>query len=217
MWQTQRTSRFLVPPEDPRRSPLKRVWGWAKDNAPLLAVLATLVGAILALGGVFIQQLGQRELERERMGAQLTLEDRRTQEAQLQSYLDDMGGMLLDEKRPLRKAKPGDDLSNLAQARTSSIFQRLDEDSTDQKEIVLRFLYDSRLITSERKSEAPDDGTPPLLDLEGIDLNGIDLNGANFGDDTDGFIYSIRLHRPLMSRADLRACFARFTLLSLGA
>lgn len=69
--------------------------------------------------------------------------ERRAQDETLQAYLDQIGQMLLDPNRPLRRSMYCDSLRTLARARTLAVLRRLDG---TQKGTVLQFLYESGLI-----------------------------------------------------------------------
>src|SRR5215203_2288893 len=87
-----------------------RVWKALKGNTALAGVLAALLAAVIGLGGVLYQQRVAFELA-----------DQERQETQVQTYFDDIGGLLLDTDRPLREARLGSDVSVLAQAKTLAV------------------------------------------------------------------------------------------------
>jgi uncharacterized protein YjbI with pentapeptide repeats len=93
---------------------------------------AALIGALVALGGVFTTQLVN--------GA---LDDRRNQAAVLQNYFEQIGKLLADPKRPLQRSTLGDSLSTIARAQTLSVLEGL---GPDRKRILLEFLHESGLI-----------------------------------------------------------------------
>jgi len=112
-----------------------------KDNAALISALIALVGIIItqivtsnnAQETLETQTNNAREaletqlqVEEDRAQAQQELEEDRAREAELQSYFEDMGEMLLAEKSPLPEAESGDPISNLAQAKTLTMLERLD-------------------------------------------------------------------------------------------
>jgi hypothetical protein len=96
----------------------------------------------------------------------LAVENQRAQDEALQAYLDQMSQMLTDKDRPSHRWQLGDSLSTVARARTLTVLTRLDG---KRKGRVLRFLYESGLITKDRL----------ILDLRGADLKGADLSYAN--------------------------------------
>jgi hypothetical protein len=83
----------------------------------------------------------------------------------LQAYLDGMSQLLTDEARPLHRAHLGDSLSTVARARTLTVLTRLEGEC---KGSVVRFLYESGLITKDRL----------ILDLRGANLSEATLYAA---------------------------------------
>jgi pentapeptide repeat protein len=96
--------------------------------------------------------------------------DQQGQDAALQTYLDQMSTLLLDED--LGDAKGDRTVRMLAQARTLTVLERLDP---SHKRQVMQFLVDASLVQS-----AP--GTEPVLSLIGADLSGVDLTYSAPGD-----------------------------------
>jgi len=70
-------------------------------------LLAALITAIAALVGVLYTQIATTNNAREGLAAQQQLEEERAREAELQTYFDDMGQMLLNEDAPLSEAALG--------------------------------------------------------------------------------------------------------------
>ena len=144
------------------------LWDWIK----LLVVPAVIAG-----GGLwFDRQQRERELtnteaQRDR---ELQIADQRAQDEALQAYIDQIGSLLLDKARPLRQSKEGDEVRTLARARTLTLLPRLDG---DRKANVLRFLYESNLISGEDKVEAE-----PVLGLSGADLEEAYLREASLSE-----------------------------------
>ena len=84
------------------------LWEWLK---------LLIVPAVIAGGGVwFNRQQRQRELE---------IAEERAQDEALQAYLDQMSQMPTDKERPLRRARPGDNLSTVARARTLTVLEQI--------------------------------------------------------------------------------------------
>jgi hypothetical protein len=128
------------------------LWDWAK---------LLIVPAVLAAGGVwFNQQQRERELQ---------IAEQRAQDEALQGYLEQISHLLTDKERPLRRAKPGDDLSTVARARTLTVLPRLDR---ERKRSVMQFLYESGLIYKDSL----------VLDMSEADLRGAYLIGANLSE-----------------------------------
>jgi uncharacterized protein YjbI with pentapeptide repeats len=95
-----------------------------------------------------------------------------------------MSQLLTDKDQPLHIAKPGDNLSTVAQARTLTVLTRLDG---ERKGSLVRFLYEARLIDKEQalidESELIERRhtiiTLHQADLSGADLSEADLREAN--------------------------------------
>ena len=154
---------------------------------------AALIGALIALGGVFTTQIVnsaleaqraqqarnteqvQRERDREADQAQrereLEVGAQRAQDDALQAYLDQMSRLLID--KGLRRATHWlDDFRVTARAQSLAVLQRLDG---ERKKSVLQFLYEARLI-NEAENPGPDDQT---LSARIVGLSGGDLREAN--------------------------------------
>jgi uncharacterized protein YjbI with pentapeptide repeats len=186
------------------------VFGWKWTGLPKQTLWDWLdlliVPAVLAIGGYLFTRSEnertrqsaekQRDLDRE-IADQRTKEDRRIaqertesdrqiadqrrQDDTLQAYLDQMGQLLLDKNRPLRKAKKGEEMQALAQARTLTVLARLLDGG--RKGSVVGFLSECELITEDRHvlslSGAHLGGANLIwVDLHGADLRGADLSGA---------------------------------------
>jgi hypothetical protein len=143
----------------------KKFW----DYLELLIVPTALAVGVYWLNRV--QSERERKAEETQQERELEVENRRTQDAALQAYLDQISQLLTDKERPLRRARPGDNLSVVARARTLTVLTRLDR---SRKASVVQFLYESGLITKGRV----------VVDLSGADLRGAVLyqaflDGAN--------------------------------------
>jgi uncharacterized protein YjbI with pentapeptide repeats len=104
--------------------------------------------------------------EEAQMKRELEVEEQRAQDQALEAYLDEISQLLTDEKRPLSRARPGDNLSTVARARTLTVLTRLD---AGRKGSVLQFLYESGLVTRGHV----------VIDLKGADLSNAHLSAAN--------------------------------------
>ena len=113
---------------------------------------AALIGALVALGGVFTTQLVNSGLEAQR-----------AREAALQKYIEQMGKLLTDSDRPLHRSALGDTLSTVARAHTLTVLEGLDP---ARKRMLLLFLHESNLIKAAK----------PIISLRGADLRGADLH-----------------------------------------
>jgi hypothetical protein len=92
------------------------------ENAPLIAPL---IAAVIALGGVFTTQL-----------VNTALENQRAHEAALQKYLEQVGKLLI---------KKGPNFSMVARAQTLAVLKSLRGDR-DRKRVLMLFLSESELI-----------------------------------------------------------------------
>lgn len=114
----------------------KMLWDWLQ----LLAALA--IPVVIAAGTLwFSAQQGE---------ANTRIAQDQQQEDALQTYLDHMSDLLLNNK--LHESQPGDGVRNVARARTLTILPQLDG---ARKGEIVRFLLDARLI--DRKN--------PIIDL----------------------------------------------------
>src|SRR5215208_1365865 len=153
------------------------------------------------------QDRRRREDEIIRRQIELDVEEQRAQDEALEAYLDEISQLLTDEKRPLSRARPGDNLSTVTRARTLTALTRLDG---HRKRSVLQFLYESGLVIKARV----------VVDLKGADLSAANLSAANLssvnlseadlrGDDLseaaliEADLSSTNLYKADLSEADL--------------
>ena len=142
--------------------PQKDIWSAVKGNAALVAAIIGLFGVVFT-GAIntFIanqNQIAQRELEQER-----------AQETALQTYLTEIGDLILDDSSPLSEASGGDEVSRLARAKTLTVLLGLDG---GRERILLQFLKEEALINAHK----------PIVSLSGADLRGANLRGADLSD-----------------------------------
>jgi hypothetical protein len=90
---------------------------------------AALIGALIALGGVFTTQLVNTGLEAQR-----------AREAALQKYLEQVGKLLIEHWE-------NDHLGTVTRAQTLAVLEGLDP---ERKRILLQFLYESDLIDADK-------------------------------------------------------------------
>jgi uncharacterized protein YjbI with pentapeptide repeats len=206
--------------QEPRWQPTRRQLLWASGIVAVLT-LAVLIGyrygitlwdwlkllvvpAVIAGGGIWFNQ---RQQARDQVSA-----DRRTQDDALEAYLDDMTDLMINHhlrgiaqvSSVPRVVLHGDsppqgedtkDVRAVARARTLTLLTRLDG---ERKGHVVRFLYESGLISQKRELTLADlTPTPPntivdvageagadprtaIVDLAGADLRGTILRGASF-------------------------------------
>ena len=169
----------------------KRLWDWLQ-----MLVVPLLVALIGVLFTAVQQDARQQQLEEQRASAQLQIEEQRRQEAALQTYLDVMRDLLLDEG--LRASEPGSSVRAVASAQTSATLRRLDG---VRKRVVVQFLYESSLIQKDRPivhlSTAPLEG----IDLRRVTLRNINLAGAQL---SDGDLSDADLSKAFLSGASLQ-------------
>jgi uncharacterized protein YjbI with pentapeptide repeats len=135
----------------------KTVWDW------LQLLIVPIVLAVASFWFTLQQDIRQQATE-----------EQRAQDAALQAYLDKIGEFMLRNDDPLGESKEGDEVNTLARSRTLTVLSRLEG---DQKARVVQFLYEARLIGTER----------PVLDLRGAALSDVllknaDLSGADLSD-----------------------------------
>jgi uncharacterized protein YjbI with pentapeptide repeats len=149
----------------------------AASSWPSVLLTNGVVGALVGLAGVLIAQVLTQRRHSQMLEQTAELEAQRAHEAALQKYFEQVGKMLADPERPLRRSTLGDNLSTVARAQTLAVLEGLDP---DRKRILLQFLYESNLIQVD----------DPIISLRGANLSGADLSGAN-------------LSRANLSRANL--------------
>jgi uncharacterized protein YjbI with pentapeptide repeats len=163
------------------------LWDWIK----LLVVPAAIAAAGLWFNRQ--QQERQRADDWRQQERALDIADQRAQDDALQAYLDQMSLMLTNKERPLRRAQPGDDLSVVARARTLTVLTKLEKKrklDKDRKGSVLQFLYESGLITKDRR----------ILDLSKADLFMVDLRAAKL---SEANLHGVYLIKANLIQADL--------------
>jgi hypothetical protein len=165
------------------------LWEWVK---------LLIVPVVIAAGGLwFNRQQRERELE---------TADRRAQDEALQAYLDQMSQLLTDKDQPLHRTELRDSLSTVARARTLSVLTRLDG---GRKGSVLRFLYESGLISKDRLlyESGLISKDHLILDLSGADLSGANLSGANLSEASlsEASLIGAKLQGANLSHADLQS------------
>jgi Pentapeptide repeats (8 copies) len=147
-------------------------------DAKAISENAAVIGALLALGGVFTTQLVNsaledrrareaRDIEAARARETHRLETMRAEVSALRTYFEHMGKLLADPDRPLHHTMLGDAARTEARAHTLLILQGIDDPV--RKRNLVEFLHQSRLIHSEL----------PVVDLRGANLHEADLSHAN--------------------------------------
>jgi len=163
---------------------------------------AALIGALVALGGVFTAQMVSIALDDRRTQEARDLEAQRTGEAALQNYFEAVGKLLIE--KPLYKANPDDRLSAVVRAQTLALLEGLDP---DRKRILLQFLNESKLILKSKPVVSLStanlrDANLSVAYLPEADLSETDLREA-FLIATD--LHGADLHKTWLSKANLSA------------
>lgn len=147
----------------------KTIWDWLQLFIVPLALVV--VSFLFAMQQDERQETLQRQtaareqdLENQRAEVDREIEDQRAQQAVMQSYLDQMGVLLLD--RNLRTADEDSNVRNVARARTLTTLAALDP---YRKQKVLRFLDETKLI----QASSPDG--KPVISLGYAELDGVRL------------------------------------------
>jgi uncharacterized protein YjbI with pentapeptide repeats len=168
----------------------KKLWDWLQ----LLSALA--IPVVLAVAGFWFttqQNARQQKIEDRRAEAEQELAAQRAQDEALQTYLGQVGTLLL--KEDLRSAEEGSDVRTLARARTLTVLGRL---GPDRKRTVIEFLYEASLIN----------GDNPAIPLNNANLSGIDLSSRYLKDRRitgDPNLEGINLSGADLGEADLRS------------
>jgi hypothetical protein len=148
-----------------------RAWDWTGfgDKTAWDWMQLLIVPVVLAVGALlFNLSLNARQLETEerRAAAQIEAEDQRAKEERLQTYLEQMGTLLIDEG--LLDSEEDDEARYLARARTLAVLRRADD---SQKRSVVEFLAESGLAGIG----PPRNGDEPVVSLADANLAGADL------------------------------------------
>jgi uncharacterized protein YjbI with pentapeptide repeats len=149
------------------------------DNAAVIAALA-------ALGGVFIAQMVGIALDGQRNQEARELEAQRAHEAALQTYLENVGKLMID--KCLLQSSPSDTISTVVRVQTLSVLEGLDP---ERKRILILSVYDSGLI-NERK---------PVISLRWANLSEVNLSEVNLN---RTYLFKAALGGANLNRADLR-------------
>jgi Pentapeptide repeats (8 copies) len=146
----------------------KRLWLWTGWRGKKLwdwQALLFIPVSIALIASLFTQWQNNRQQE---------LENLRAERAMVETYLEHIGTLLLEED--LRTADENSDVRLLARARTLII---LDGVSEDRKVRLLNFLSETKLIQSGFQGE------PPVISLKFADLSGSRLVSRKILSNTD--------------------------------
>jgi uncharacterized protein YjbI with pentapeptide repeats len=145
---------------------------------------AALIGAVVALGGVFTTQLVN--------GA---LDDRRNQEAALQNYFERVG-MVLTEKS-LYEDGTNKNLGTVVRAQTLAVLEGLDP---HRKRILLQFLYESVLKQKDKPVVSLAAANLSEANLSGADLRTADLRKARM---SEAILYEADMSGAILTRTNM--------------
>jgi uncharacterized protein YjbI with pentapeptide repeats len=159
--------------------------------------LALLIVPLVLLGIGLLFQIQQSGVEERRLEADRHIEEQRAQDEALQTYLEQMGQMLLDKDRPLLQSKEGDEVQLLARARTVTILRRLD---SARNRYILQFLREAQLVPSNRYNVQEH-----IVRLDYANLSEANLKGA--------YLDSFSLLGTDLSGADLRDAYLSWSFL----
>jgi uncharacterized protein YjbI with pentapeptide repeats len=182
-----RTGFFAYTDADGKLQRGKTLWEWMQ---------LLVIPLILAGGAIFFnQQVGQHEQE---------IATDRNHEAALQSYLDKMTELLIDKH--LRQSAKESEVRSVARSRTLTTLRSLDE---TRKGLLLRFLYESKLLDEENTVVSLEDANLIVANLSGANLSGANLSGANLcrADLSWAFLTGVDLSETDLHGADLRGSY----------
>jgi uncharacterized protein YjbI with pentapeptide repeats len=172
----------------------KTVWDWL----PIVGVFLIPVVIVLGTWAITWQQ---GKLEQRRVLEERYLAGERARDEVLQTYLSEMGSLLLEED--LRDSERGSEVRTLARARTLTVLEMLD---SERKSEAMQFLDEANLVHT-----TPSKPKVPVISLAGANLAGTDLWGANF---TGAHLESANLAGADLRRANLSDGWLLFTDLS---
>jgi uncharacterized protein YjbI with pentapeptide repeats len=184
----------------------KTLWDWT----------GLLIVPLFIAGATLVFSVSELQREERRVFTQQQVEADRVRQDVLQSYIQDMTGLMLD--RGLATSKQNQPVRSIARSMTLTAARQLDG---NRKGILLRFLHESNLIAageSFREAGASffeidvaiislSGADLSYADLSGADLSGADLRGAkligvNLG---SAYMFGADLSDADLSGADLRS------------
>ena len=153
----------------------KTLWDWLQ----LLALLA--IPVVVILGSFwFSEQQSQtglliaKAVAEQQSQTDLQIAKDQEQEAELNTYLDQMSTLLVDNN--LSHSQPTDEVREVARDRTLAVLLRLDP---VRRGIVLQFLYGAGLIMKGDVKVSLSGADLSRAKLRGANLSGADLSGTN--------------------------------------
>jgi uncharacterized protein YjbI with pentapeptide repeats len=168
--------------------------------ALILAGVVGFIGGIVGIANFSVSRRNLRqqiELENQRRETTLDLENRRSQDAALQAYFEQMGDLLTDHNliateradvRQLARAQTLTVLARLSRAQAHSLGARVDQ---ERKADLVSFLHGAGLIDRDK----------PIVPLREANLSNADLSGTELKASDLSYAY---LNYANLSYADLR-------------
>jgi hypothetical protein len=136
----------------------KTLWDWME---------LLIIPLVLAIGGLIYNHAEQKR-NRENISENI-------QEMTLQQYFDDMTELLID--KGLRQFEVESEKRIVARAKTLMVLRTL---NGERKGLLLRFLYEAKLINSESPVISLANADFSKIELSNADLSGANLKEANF-------------------------------------
>jgi uncharacterized protein YjbI with pentapeptide repeats len=158
----------------------KTLWDWMQ----LLIIPGVL--AIAALLFNLTSSRNEQKITEQRYQNDQKLAIDKQREDLLQGYFDRMSELILNNH--LRTSVSNDEVRNIARARTLSVLARLD---ASRKESLLRFLYESNLISID----------DPVIQLDGADLRKVNISDTRLAKTN---LRGVNLSGAMLIRTDLR-------------
>lgn len=155
---------------DEEVQPAKTLWDWLQ----LLVVPAILIGVTFAWSAA--QTRNNNKRDDRRIAADRAAAETARQDATLQAYLDQMSGLMLNNK--LLISEESDPVRQVARTITLTTLRRLDK---KRKAEVVRFLYEAKLLRAGIPRVVLTDADLSHVDLVGADLERVNLSNADLG------------------------------------
>jgi uncharacterized protein YjbI with pentapeptide repeats len=187
--------RWKKAPDEELR-PAKTLWDWLE----LLIVPAILIAVTFAWSAT--QTRNDNKREDRRIAADRAAAEEARQDATLQSYLDQMSGLMLREK--LLTSSQISAVRAVARTVTLAALRRLDG---ERRAAVVQFLYEADLLHVYEADLFP---SSPVVSLRGADLSGADLRRATL---SGAELSSVDLTGADLTGADLNEAHLVFSRL----
>jgi uncharacterized protein YjbI with pentapeptide repeats len=146
----------------------RTLWDWLQ----LLIIPVVITGGTLWFSAQQSQASSQASERQHQTDLQLANDQQ--QESALQTYLDRMSDLLLNNK--LSESQPGYEVRNVARARTLTVLPQL---NGIRKGELVQFLYEAKLIGGIQNPQTNSLHYLPIIDLDDADLSGASLFSAD--------------------------------------